>query len=60
MKYENNEEKGCNFLSAERAWLTPPEPDERISRLLREREQCLEKAAWIESELWDEYGLVPD
>ncbi|MBR6735437.1 MAG: hypothetical protein IKL92_01035 [Oscillospiraceae bacterium] len=60
MKYEKSAIDRPTVLSAEREWLTPPETDSRLGRLLAEREKHLDKLRCIESELWDEYGLVPD
>ena len=60
MKYEKSSIGIKGMLSAEKAWLTPPQTDTRLRSLLAEREEYLDKLTCIESELWDEYGLVPD
>ena len=60
MKYEIHAADRLNMLAAQRELLREPSEDRHLTALFTERERCLDRLTEIESELWDEYGLVPD
>ena len=60
MKYEKSLVERRKMISAEKEWLTLPQTASRLGILLEKREEYLDKLRCIESELWDEYGLIPD
>ena len=60
MKYEKSITERMAEFSNERTLHTYPEEDSYLGSLLEEREKYIDGLRYIESELWDEYGLVLD